>query len=153
MGGASIETYTWAISVVYSRALGITRDGVYVRVIPPIIDMANHHPEAATEAAETLSYSSIDDTLLLISNKSRSPGQECHAFYGNYSNSKLLYSYGFVVPHLPPRAIDMWPVLTPDIPFAEVKQQIIQSNDLTKNQTYDFEGIFLRFYIEDTCSN
>lgn len=142
MGGATIETYTWAISVVYSRALGITRDGVYVRVIPPIIDMANHNPEAATEAAETLCYNSLDDTLLFLSSQTRNTGEECHAYYGNYSNTKLLYTYGFVIPHLPLRTIDMWSSLSPAVPSADVKQQILQSNDLTKNQTYDFEGVW-----------
>lgn len=145
LGGNTIEDYKWAISVVYSRALGITRDGVYIRVIPPIIDMANHNPDAATEAAETLCYSSLDDSLLFLSSNTRSAGEECHAYYGNYSNNKLLYTYGFVIPHLSRRTIDMWSSLSPSIPFAEVKQQILQSNDLTKNQTYDFEGIMCCF--------
>ena len=43
---ASLDTYKWALSIIYSRAVGFHRAGKYLRCIPPLLDMANHSPHA-----------------------------------------------------------------------------------------------------------
>ena len=145
--GATIELYQWALSTVYSRAVGFQRNGKYTRCIPPIIDLANHNPDAAVETADTLFYDENNDTLSLLNNKEKSIGDECCAVYGTYPNSKLLYSYGFILPNCPTKAVDLWTRVTPSISNANVKQEILQSYELTKSQNYDFDGTIRPGYV------
>ena len=42
LGKNTIDCYMWALSIVYSRAIGVTKAGQYIRAIPPVLDMANH---------------------------------------------------------------------------------------------------------------
>jgi hypothetical protein len=140
LGDATIELYQWALSTVYSRAVGIHRNGVYTRCIPPIVDMANHNPDAGSEAAETLSYDEVNETVSFINNTTKSAGDECFAVYGRYPNEKLLFTYGFVIPHSPIIAVDLWTRVTPSLSLAAEKQAILSGHELTREPTYDFEG-------------
>ena len=140
LGDATIELYQWALSTVYSRAVGIHRNGVYTRCIPPVLDMANHNPDAGSEAAETLSYDEENDTVSFINSSSKVAGEECFAVYGNYCNGKLLYTYGFVILNSPHKAVDLWTRVTANISLASEKQEILNSHELTREQTYDFVG-------------
>ena len=140
LSGITLDLYRWALSIVYSRALGIHRNGMYVRCIVPIIDLANHSPTAATEAADTFAYNAVDDTVMLVSPRGCERGLECWAYYGDYCNAKLLHTYGFVILNNPFRAIDMWPSLSSSTPAAAEKQQLLRTCPLTSQQTYDFSG-------------
>jgi [ribulose-bisphosphate carboxylase]-lysine N-methyltransferase len=130
----------WALTVVYSRAVGIQRYNKYDRIIPPVLDMANHSPNAGTEAADTLVYNQQNDELRLVSFCDIEAGDEIFAVYGVYPNAKLAFTYGFVVLNNPHRAIDVWTKVTPTSYEAQKKQQLLNSNELTYNQTYDFVG-------------
>lgn len=55
-------------------AVGIERNGVYTRCIPPIVDMANHNPETALELSETLSYDEKTDGISLINTSEKNIG-------------------------------------------------------------------------------
>lgn len=147
LGHATIELYQWALSTVYSRAVGIYRNGIYTRCIPPIVDMANHNPDAGSEAAETLSYSEEKDTISFINTSSKVAGEECFAVYGNYPNGKLLYTYGFVIQNNPHKAIDLWTRVTAAVKNAQEKQSILNLHELTKEPTYDFVGTLRPGYI------
>ena len=147
LGKATIELYQWALSTVYSRAVGIYRNGVYTRCIPPIIDMANHNPDAGSEAAETLSYDVEKDTISFINTSPKLTGEECFAVYGNYPNGKLLYTYGFVIQSNPHKAIDLWTRVTATLGHAKEKQDILNSHELTRETTYDFVGTLRSGYI------
>jgi hypothetical protein len=147
----TIDDYKWALATFYSRAIGLTRHGQYVRCIVPVLDLVNHHPSAtqqpsatATAGGETFNYNEADDTILFVSTKEYAAGEECFASYGPYSNSKLLYTYGFILPSAtdpaPPRTIDMWSTLSQSTPYYSIKQQFLQSHPLTAQQTYDFTG-------------
>jgi hypothetical protein len=138
----TIEDYKWALATVYSRAIGLTRQGQYTRCLVPVLDLVNHHPSATSVTAETFQYNEGDDTILFMSTREYASGDECYASYGNYSNSKLLYTYGFILSSEDPapRAIDLWSTLSSNIPFATQKQQLLHSNPLTAQQTYDFTG-------------
>jgi len=136
----TINDYYWALSVVYSRSAEIIRQGSLVRCIPPILDMANHNPQLSAEPSETLYYDEATDCLQLRAAQILNPQDECTAVYGNYPNSKLLYTYGFVVHDNPHKAIDLWTKVTPTVYQAEVKQQILLCHSLTAVQTYDFVG-------------
>lgn len=140
LGGATLELYQWALSTVYSRAVGVVRKGKYTRCIPPIVDMANHSPDAGNDTAETLSFDDVKDAVSFVNTSAKQAGDECYAVYGRYPNGKLLYSYGFVIQNCPHRAVDLWTRLTPTVSNAEAKQQILQSHELTREQTYDFAG-------------
>ena len=137
---ASFENYLWAISVVFSRAVGLQRNGRYVRLIPPLLDMANHSPFVANHAADTFDYSVEEDAVRFISAIDIEEGNECFACYGEYPNSKLAMNYGFVIYKNPQQRIDLWTKLLPSTGNYQEKRLLIEACELTKNQTYDFEG-------------
>ena len=147
LGEATLELYQWALSTVYSRAVGIHRNNIYTRCIPPVVDMANHNPEAGSEAAETLSYDEKNDTVSFINTTPKVPGEECFAVYGNYSNEKLMYTYGFVIHNAPVKAVDLWTRVVPTLSLASEKQAILSAHELTRVPTYDFEGTLRPGYV------
>ena len=112
--------------------------------------MANHSPEAGLDTADTLRYDEINDTVSLVNTSDKGPGDECCAVYGRYPNGKLLYSYGFVIQNNPHRAIDLWTRVTSTISNAEAKQEILQKHELTREQSYDFNGTLKS--VEDVVS-
>ena len=140
LGHCTCELYQWALSVVYSRAVGITREGAYTRCIPPVLDMANHAPEAGSDAADTFRYDEPKDEVGLVCTSDRAIGDECYAVYGAYPNAKLAFSYGFVVLNNPHRAVDLWARVTPTSYEAATKQALLQASLSTRNQFYDFTG-------------
>jgi hypothetical protein len=142
LGSITIENYTWALGIVYSRAVGFrTAEGTYVRCIPPLIDMANHNTNYGTETADTINYDVNTNCLIFYnSKKTIMPGNECYAVYGDYSNSKLLYSYGFVLPYASPKTLDIWPSINSTISNCDEKRSLLHSQELTAQQTYDFVG-------------
>ena len=149
---ATIDTYKWALSMIYSRAVGFRRrrgkKEEYVRCIPPLLDMANHMPTSTEiDASDTFRFDASTSSLQLINVCKKEAGQEVFAIYGTYPNSKLAFSYGFVIYNNPFQAIDLWARITPQVTMGEQKQSILQSNKLTSNQTYDFEGTIRPNYI------
>jgi hypothetical protein len=141
LGKTSKDLYVWALSIVYSRALGIIRKGKYVRIIPPVLDMANHSNEGGNSAADTFHYDDECNEIMFTNAVAREEGEECFAVYGTYPNSKLAYTYGFASLSAPYRAIDLWTRLTPAISNYEEKQKILNTHALTRHQAYDFEGM------------
>jgi SET domain len=133
LGATTIEDYSWALSVVYSRAVGFYRGGSYVRVIPPVVDMANHpySPEEGQMPEDALSYDEASDHIRVIAVEDRDIGDEVHVIYGIYPNAKLAYTYGFVVLSNPHRAVDVWTKVVPETFQAERKLQALQSSLLT----------------------
>lgn len=147
LGSSTLDLYKWALGIIYSRAVGFYKDSNYFRCIPPLIDMANHSPLESVEAADTFRYDAEADLLQFLSCRSCSEGDECFAVYGTYPNSKLIYSYGFVVVDNPCKAIDLWTRVGPTTLHAEKKQAILSSSELTRDQPYDFSGTIRPGYI------
>ena len=147
LGGATKQHYMWALSIIYSRAVGITRLGVPHRIIPPIIDMANHDPCAAAETADTFEFDDVLDVLKFIACCDRNAQDECCAVYGQYPNSKLAYTYGFVLHPNPHQAIDLWTRLSPSSFAADRKRLMLEQHSLTAQQTYDFTGTLRKGYV------
>lgn len=144
---ANLQKYIWAMSVIYSRAIGIYRHGDYIRCITPLIDMANHSPAECGPGIETLSYSESGDFLYLVCSKDAPPRTQIYVRYQAYPNSKLLYSYGFVLSDCPDRAIDLWPRVPPTAYRAQDKDVLLKSQPLTAEQTYDFKGTIRDHYV------
>lgn len=145
LGNISFELYKWSLSVIYSRAVGIKRNGKYTRIVPPILDMANHAPVEGAIAGDCFHYNEELDTLSLISaqdiNVANAGTNEIFISYGSYPNSKLAYSYGFVIPHENPNhAIDLWTKVSQNTIAGAYKQKLLQSSPLTRYQAYDFNG-------------
>jgi len=103
LAGSTKELYTWALSVVYSRSLEITRKGGHVRCIVPVLDMANHNPHSGAVPHDTFEYDDNLDTISLKASAALGGGEECYAVYGIYPNAKLVYNYGFAVLNNPHR--------------------------------------------------
>jgi hypothetical protein len=144
LGELTPELYTWALSMVYSRAIGFDRNGEYVRAIVPDLDMANHSPSAGWNGAETFSYEPETDRVVLTSTLPVKPGGQIYAHYGSYSNSKLLFSYGFVLRSGTPQCIDVWPSLgNQKIWGYQQKLELLRSTPGGfMEQNYDFSGTF-----------
>jgi hypothetical protein len=147
LGGATKELYTWALSVVYSRSLEITRKDKHTRCIVPVLDMANHNPHSGAVSFDTFHYDDATDCISLRAHADLKAGEECYAVYGVYPNSKLIYNYGFVVLNNPHRAIDLWVRLQPSSAEYERKNAFLQSNPLTREQAYDFKGTIRPNYV------
>eukprot|EP01038_Epipyxis_sp_PR26KG_P005618 gene5618-7760_t len=147
LDGITLEMYTWALSIVYSRSLELTRNNVHTRCLMPVLDMANHDPFLAASPTDTFQYSDENDSLSLVNPDDLSLGDECNAVYGNYPNGKLIFTYGFVVLNNPIRAVDVWTRITPSVYEYETKQRLLLENELTKVQTYDFKGTIRENYI------
>ena len=142
LGGLTLQDYTWALSTIWSRAVGVDRGDRhrYLRCLAPTLDMCNHHPQAAPSLEEILKYEAEDDSLCFRPGTAVAPGQQCHLLYGPYSNAKLLYSYGFVAPQNPYRGVDYWVKVPPTASDAAWKNEQLQAHALTREQTYDFQG-------------
>jgi hypothetical protein len=163
--GLIFEHYVWALSCVYSRAVDFDRltatagpkdgSGVIVteRIIPPLIDFANHHPrlglnndeEFYYRSRDVLKFDPINDQLQLIAGRSYSPSEQIYIIYGDYNNAKLLYTYGFVIPGgvLDPfRGVDVFLKVISSMTNAERKLAIVDKDEeLTAHRAvYDFQG-------------
>lgn len=139
--GISMDLYSWALSVIYSRALDITRRGAHTRLLAPLLDMANHRYSSDAVAEDTFSYDDATDAVWFCAGYPMSAGQECFAVYGNYCNAKLLHTYGFVVPHNPHQAVDIWTKLQASSAFFEQKAALLAKHALSAAaHSYDFKG-------------
>ena len=148
LGGITLGMYKWAMSMIYSRAVGIrNKEGALERVIPPVLDFVNHNPVEATETADVFDFDTETNMLKFKVAKDKRAGEECFAVYGTYSNAKLAYNYGFIIPQNNHRAIDLWTKAGPSTSRGELKQQLLDDNPLTKEQKYDFEGTIRPDYI------
>ncbi|OQS02253.1 hypothetical protein THRCLA_05354 [Thraustotheca clavata] len=139
----SISDYKWALSVIWSRAFGVTKDGEYLHVLCPAMDMFNHDVHLKVPLDDFVCYDDQTQTLSHRVHDSCASGSPLNISYGQYSNAKLLYSYGFVVPGNPNRGIDFWLNIPPSDPYYKLKKALLDSNQLTVAQTYDFEGTLL----------
>ena len=154
LSAATVDTYKWALSMIYSRAVGFRRKKggqqaeEYVRCIPPVLDMANHRPASIhCDASDTFRFDVSTSSLQLLNITKKEKDQEVFAIYGTYPNSKLAFSYGFVIYNNPFQAIDLWTRVGHQTFMGEQKELILQANKLTCNQTYDFEGTIRPDYI------
>jgi hypothetical protein len=140
LAGATEELYQWALSMVYSRAVGLHRAGLYTRVIAPVLDLANHNPSVGAETADTFFFDEAADMLQFKAAVDVRSGEECFAMYGPYPNAKLAYTYGFVVHKQRYQAVDLWTRVSPSSSNAAAKQNLLQGQPFTALQTYDFTG-------------
>lgn len=141
----TLHDYTWAMSVIWSRAFGITRKATYVRVLCPILDMFNHDSRVCDPLDDFVSYDPKKDILRHHVPHDVVANSALTISYGLYSNAKLLYSYGFVTKENNHRVLDFWMKLPRNDPQWKRKQLLLDSNELTNNQTYDFRGtLFLK---------
>ncbi|KAK5576462.1 hypothetical protein RB653_007606 [Dictyostelium firmibasis] len=126
--GYTLELFTWALSCVWSRAFSLSdSDGGMV----PLADMFN---------AEEISKSKVqpkvtDSTLDYYASDDIEIGEQIFTPYGVYkplSSSQMLMDYGFVFNHGTPSdnvAITV-PVFHPDEPNIQVKQAILEENEV-----------------------
>lgn len=149
-----------------SRALDVTRRGKHIRLIAPLLDMANHdyfnrqhdsqdtqqqdnstnavdaeHESIVSLPKDTFDYNEQKDTVIFKAGYEVSGGKEVYAVYGAYPNSQLLYTYGFVCLHNPFKQIDVWTKLVPTNSFYTEKNALMERYSISSNyMTYDFKG-------------
>lgn len=147
----SLEDYKWALSVVWSRAIGLTRGGKYQRVLCPMLDLANHH-HSATPIEDAIQVHEIheeDDeksiALSWVCKRSIKSGDQIQLKYGNYSNAKLLYTYGFVEDDNPIVKLDLWPSLQHNDPHYDFKARVLEAHEA--QTTFDFSGSLTGIFI------
>eukprot|EP00611_Tribonema_gayanum_P031756 TRINITY_DN9252_c0_g2_i1.p1 TRINITY_DN9252_c0_g2~~TRINITY_DN9252_c0_g2_i1.p1 ORF type:complete len:328 (-),score=100.62 TRINITY_DN9252_c0_g2_i1:30-944(-) len=145
LAGASIDDYMWALSNIWSRAFCYTRDnGDEQRCLVPVINAANHDPTAAGDLADIVHYDSAQRCFRLTAGRAYANGEQFFILYGRYSNAKLLYTYGFALPHNPHCGVDFWVNVSAVDANADAKRRLLQGHDLTATQTYDFRGTIRR---------
>jgi Rubisco LSMT substrate-binding len=106
----------------------------------PVINAANHHYTAAATLADIVHYDADHECFELKSGKHYNAGDQFYIIYGQYSNAKLLYSYGFTLVDNIYHGIDLWVNVPPGDSNAQLKRAILQENALTAQQQYDFSG-------------
>ncbi|KAE9019533.1 hypothetical protein PR003_g13039 [Phytophthora rubi] len=139
----TIDDYMWAMSVIWSRAFGVNRGGKYLRVLCPAMDMFNHEVTVRNPLDDFVSFDEEKQMMTHHVPENVAAGSALHISYGQYSNAKLLYSYGFVSPENFRRGVDFWMKIPPTDPYYKLKQTVLDSNELTGEQTYDFRGTLL----------
>jgi len=157
MEGMTLKKYSWALTIVYSRAIGLWNQSKYIRVLAPVLDMANHKEMGEVNVVEDskpvskrlgmedfVRFDSESKSLQLSVPFDIAKDEEVCISYGDYSNAKLLFTYGFVVPHNEPRGLDFWLRCPKDDPLLVQKSNILKSHPMTANQSYDFKGTLRR---------
>ncbi|ETP50491.1 hypothetical protein F442_04198 [Phytophthora nicotianae P10297] len=145
----TLDDYTWAMSVIWSRAFGVTREAKYIRVLCPAMDMFNHDVSLRNPLDDFVSFDEKTQMLTHHVPKEVVAGLALQISYGQYSNAKLLYSYGFVAKENPRRAVDFWMKIPPNDPYLKLKQTVLDSNELTRDQTYDFCGTLFKNDVDE----
>ncbi|KAH9112996.1 hypothetical protein AeMF1_012754 [Aphanomyces euteiches] len=139
----TMHEYKWALSVIWSRAFGVTRGGEYIQLLCPAMDMFNHDVHLNRPLDDFILYDEVNQTLCHRVHQACAAGTPLNICYGPYSNAKLLYSYGFVVPGNMRHGIDFWVNVPPNDPYLKLKKTLLESHPLTAQQTYDFDGTLL----------
>jgi Rubisco LSMT substrate-binding len=114
----------------------------------PVINAANHHYTAAATLAAIVHYDTDHERFELKSGKHYSAGDQFYIIYGQYSNAKLLYSYGFTLADNIYHSTDLWVNVLPSDSNAQLKRAILQENALTAQQQYDFSGTIRKSNIQ-----
>eukprot|EP00904_Undaria_pinnatifida_P008004 jgi/Undpi1/4333/HiC_scaffold_17.g07699.m1 len=166
LGGIRFEDYLWAMSSIWSRAFDYLEqapDGLALsrRAMVPVVNAANHDPSAAGSLSEMIEFhaeggisTSVDrdvvgggsvvgvgdGILRVVAGRDYKAREQFYLLYGRYSNAKLLYSYGFVLPGNPYGCLDYWIRIPPTDPGFDWKQALLDGHDLTATQAYDFSG-------------
>ncbi|EQC28331.1 hypothetical protein SDRG_13879 [Saprolegnia diclina VS20] len=139
----SIGDFKWALSVLSSRAFGITKDGEYLQVLCPGLDQLTHDVNLHVPLDEVIVFDASTQTLEHHVHDAVAAGAPLTISYGPYSNAKLLCAYGFVVPGNLNCGIDFWLDIPRSDRYFRLKKALLDSNALTAAQTYDFEGTLL----------
>ncbi|POM66485.1 Putative histone-lysine N-methyltransferase [Phytophthora palmivora] len=144
-----VEDYMWAMSVIWSRAFGVSKGEKYLRLLCPAMDMFNHDVTLRNPLDDFVSFDEEKQMMTHQVPKEVMAGSPLHISYGQYSNAKLLYSYGFVVPENLRQAVDFWMKIPPTDPYLKLKQTVLDSNKLTQEQTYDFCGTLFKNDVDE----
>ncbi|GMF10119.1 unnamed protein product [Phytophthora lilii] len=144
-----VEDYMWAMSVIWSRAFGISKGEKYLRVLCPAMDMFNHDVSLRNPLDDFVSFDEEKQMMTHHVPSEVVAGSPLHISYGQYSNAKLLYSYGFVSGENHRRAVDFWMKIPPSDPYLKLKQTVLDSNKLTGEQTYDFRGTLFKDNVDE----
>ncbi|OQR94953.1 hypothetical protein ACHHYP_00795 [Achlya hypogyna] len=139
----SIADFKWALSVLSSRAFGITKDGEYLQVLCPGLDRITHDVNLHVPLDEAIVFDAASQSLSHHVHEDTTAGAPLTISYGPYSNAKLLTSYGFVVPGNLNCGIDFWLDIPRSDRYFRLKKALLDSNALTAAQTYDFDGTLL----------
>ncbi|POM64888.1 Putative ribulose-1,5 bisphosphate carboxylase/oxygenase small subunit N-methyltransferase I [Phytophthora palmivora] len=137
------------MSVIWSRAFGVSKGEKYLRVLCPAMDMFNHDVTLRNPLDDFVSFDEEKQMMMHQVPKEVMAGSPLHISYGQYSNAKLLYSYGFVAPENSRQAVDFWMKIPPTDPYLKLKQTVLDSNKLTQEQTYDFCGTLFKNDVDE----
>ncbi|CAM9849329.1 unnamed protein product, partial [Chrysoparadoxa australica] len=143
LGGLTIEDYRWALSCIWSRGFEGGVEGQKCMV--PVANAANHDPfQAGVEhLSDIVTFETATQSFVYKAGRHYEPGEEFYIIYGPYTNAKLLYTYGFVLPVNKFFGVDYWVRVPSTDELAGRKQSLLSAHPLTQQQTYDFRGTLL----------
>jgi len=109
--GVNEESYLWAHSVQLSRSHKFYRsdDEEPLEILAPLGDMFNHHIEARQDDARLERLAQHDGKMCLCYYATRdyAIGEQAFISYGNASNGRLLFGFGFVLEDNPLDSVEL----------------------------------------------
>ena len=94
----TLETYTWALSNIWSRFVSLVVNRRLIKAMIPCLDMLNHSPTAKTRHA----YDAANGCISVVTEAGIPAGSQVCLYYGDLSAYEALRLYGMpVLGHAP----------------------------------------------------
>lgn len=141
LGSPSRERWTYALSMVLSRALDLRVNDESQLAIVPLVDMLNHTRSEADSCH--LRFNTEAQAFELLASAPIQPNDELRICYGRKGNAELLACYGFALPdNEVDRLVLQLPFGAPDEPpmvtmhkMAMLPSQVIKALNLRQAET------------------
>jgi len=118
----TLESFTWAISTVWSRSFVFSIEDQLIPVIVPFADFLEHANVESTFALEE------KESVFRISvNETYKPGERVYISLGAKPNNQLLMSHGMVLQQNPYDTVVVNMFLNEEDPFFDVKSKMLKA--------------------------
>lgn len=126
----TLENYEWAISIIWSRCISITKPNAgyatEFKVLAPFFDMANHGGRKGGRVTRH-GFNVDKDAVILEALEPILPGQQVSICYSLDSSTRFLLLYGFADPDndLADETVDVFAPLDPRVTAYDIKYKAL----------------------------
>jgi histone-lysine N-methyltransferase SETD3 len=131
----SFEDFAWSYFVVDSRVYRMTHEGNHIACLVPLMDMFND----SMPRNSRWSWSDEGQCFEMTTQSPVARGQEFLTTYGNKSNLRLLFHYGFLHQENSANEVLVSFGLRPEDPLAEQKQRLLGLADPSQQRAFKLE--------------
>jgi histone-lysine N-methyltransferase SETD3 len=131
----TFEAFTWAYFAVVSRTFTMKHQGTPVACLVPLVDMINESKFWDSR----WSWSDEGQCFEVKTLRAVPQGQEFFTSYGDKSNLRLLFQYGFVHADNVHNEVSVLFGLRPDDPLAGQKQRLLGLADPSEQRSFKLE--------------